>query len=409
VIAVPVFRYKATSMDGELVEGQMEEPDRETVIARIQASGRIPIQAEPVGSLLPSLGRMPRLRRRSRVGQRDLVALTRELSSLLHAGLPLDRALQIMHDVSTDKRMRGLIGRIGDGLREGDSLSESIEAQRDVFSAFYVSMVRAAEASGELGPGLARLGEYLERSRALREKAYSAMIYPALLVAVAAVSLGVILAFVVPKITVLFADLGAALPFSTRVVIGSADLVRGYWWLLPIVILALATYVRRLRSRPASRLRWDRRLLRLPLAGSLLLRMETARLTRSLGTLLANGLPLLRALAISRETLSNRYLAEVVGQAGDMLKEGGGFADTLMSRDVFPRLAVQMIKVGEETGRLEEMLLEVADVYDRETSTAIQRLLSILEPVLIVGLGIVIGGIIMSILVAIVSVNDLPV
>jgi general secretion pathway protein F len=213
----------------------------------------------------------------------------------------------------------------------------------------------------------------------------------------------VILAFVVPKITVLFADLGAALPFSTRVVIGSADLVRGYWWLLPIVILALATYVRRLRSRPASRLRWDRRLLRLPLAGSLLLRMETARLTRSLGTLLANGLPLLRALAISRETLSNRYLAEVVGQAGDMLKEGGGFADTLMSRDVFPRLAVQMIKVGEE------MLLEVADVYDRETSTAIQRLLSILEPVLIVGLGIVIGGIIMSILVAIVSVNDLPV
>lgn len=409
--AVPVFRYKATSLDGQLVEGEMEGEDRAAVIARIQASGRIPIRADPVaGSLLPRLGALPGLRRGgARVGQRELVAFTRELASLLHAGLPLDRALQIMLEVATDPRLRGLIGRIGEGVREGDSLSEAIEAQRDVFSPFYVSMVRAAEASGELGPGLARLGEYLERARSLRDKALSALIYPALLVAVAGISLAVILAFVVPKITVLFADLGAAMPLSTRIVIGSADLVRGYWWLLPLLVLAATAYANRVRSQPAARLRWDRRMLRLPLAGALMLRLETARFTRSLGTLLANGLPLLRALAIARETLTNRYLAQAVAEAGEMLKEGGGFADTLMSRDVFPRLALQMIKVGEETGRLEPMLLEVAEVYDREATTAIQRMLSVLEPVLIVGLGIVIGGIIMSILVAIVSVNDLPV
>jgi general secretion pathway protein F len=403
-----VYRYKAVTVDGDLLEGEMESSDQAGVIAHIQQSGNIPIRAEQART--DGLGALLRrgFVRARRLRPREIALFTQELSSLLHAGLPLDRSLQIMIEVTEDKRLQKLTTDIQEAVRGGAALSAALEAQKGVFSRFYISLIHAAEAAGTLDTSLARLADYLERNKALKDNVVSALLYPAILVSVAATSLIVILTYVVPQFMQLFDDLGRALPLSTQIVIGSAELLRDYGWLLALAGVALVVYVRAQLARPAIRYRWDRRLLRVPLVGDLVRKMDMARLCRSLGTLVANGVPLLAGLAIAKDSLSNRVLSEAVTVAGDSLKAGRGLADQMVSTGLFPALGLQMVKVGEETGQLDEMLLRVADIYDREVATAVQRMLTLLEPVLIVGLGLVIAGIIMSILLAILSVNELP-
>ena len=404
---MPLYRYEAVTPAGELLYGEVEAPDQAAVVARIQQSGQLPIRAEPVvARRLASLLSRKRPATR-RISRRELAVFTRELSSLLHAGLPLDRAFQVIVDVSHDRRVRSLAASIQDAVRGGAALSDALEAHAGVFSRFYVSMIRAAEAAGTLDAGLARLAEHEERSKALRDSVVSALIYPSILVAVAAVSLLVILAYVVPQFTQLFADAGSALPLSTQLVIGAAELLRNYWWLLGAGIAGLVLLVRLQLARPAARYWWDGFVLRLPLAGELVRSIQMARFSRSLGTLLASGVSLLAGLSIVKGILSNRVLSDTLELAAEALKAGRRLTDPLMSAGAFPVLGLQMMKVGEETGRLDEMLLRVADIYDREVAAATQRLLAVLEPILIVGLGVVIGAVIMSILLAIVRVNDL--
>jgi general secretion pathway protein F len=403
-----LYRYKAVTTDGELLQGEMEGSDQAAIIAQIQSSGYIPIRAKRVGAQHFGFRFQPKLLHPRRIARRELAVFTQELSSLLHAGLPLDRALQVMIEVADDKHMRNLIGSIQEAVRGGAAFSDALETHKGIFSRFYVNMVRASEAGGTLDLGLARLVEYLERARALKESVLSALIYPTILVTVSGVSLLIILAYVVPQFTELFAEAGRALPLSTQVVVNTAALLRDYWWLLVLAVMTLALYVRWQLATPWGRYRWDRLLLRLPMVGELIKRMDMARFSRSLGTLLASGIPLLAGLSIVKDILSNRVLSDTLDVAADTLKAGRSLAEQLMSTGLFPALGLQMIKVGEETGRLDEMLLRVADIYDREVTTAIQRMLALLEPILIVGLGLLIAGIIMSILVAIVSVNELP-
>ncbi|MCC8998445.1 MAG: type II secretion system F family protein, partial [Candidatus Contendobacter sp.] len=213
--------------------------------------------------------------------------------------------------------------------------------------------------------------------------------------------------FVVPQFQRLFADAGKALPLATQIVIAVGDGFRHYWWAGGVAILLLTAAMRQQLSQPESRIRWDRWFLRLPLFGDLIAKVETARLSRTLGTLLGNGVSLLNALTIVRETLSNRVLAGALGEVAEHVKTGRGLADPLLESGDFPKLAVQMVRVGEETGQLQEMLLQVADTYDAEVQTAVKRMLTLLEPAMILGLGVIIAGIIMSILVAILSLNDL--
>ncbi|TVR63641.1 MAG: type II secretion system F family protein, partial [Candidatus Competibacteraceae bacterium] len=326
--------------------------------------------------------------------------LTQQLSNLLNAGLPLDRALTILISVTDDAPSKSLLERVQDQVRGGSTLADALEAQ-GTFSRFYLNMVRAGEAGGALEAVLKRLTEFLERSRALRESVSSALIYPLILLSVAALSVIILLTFVVPQFEQLFADAGRALPLATQIVIAAGHGFRYYWWVGLLAILLLATALRRQLNQPESRVRWDRWFLSLPLFGDLIAKVETARLSRTLGTLLGNGVSLLNALTIVRETLSNRVLALALGEVAEHVKTGRGLADPLLEAGDFPKLAVQMIRVGEETGQLQEMLLQVADTYDEEVQTAVKRLLTLLEPALILGLGVVIAGIIMSILVAI--------
>ena len=337
----------------------------------------------------------------------ELGNLTQELATLLRAGLSLDRSLDLLLGMATHPALREVLAHVRDEVRGGAALSAALESRHEVFGRFYVSMIRAGEAGGALTDVLARIATHMERSRELRETVKSALIYPSILVFVAALSIVLLLTLVVPQFSQMFEESGKALPLATRIVISSGDWLRDWGWTLLLGGLAIHQYFRRALAHPARRLRWDARLLRLPLAGGLILRIEVARLARTLSALLDNGVPLLPALGIVRNTVGNLVLAGGIEAAREELKEGRGFGRPLLAQGIFPPLAVHMIMVGEETGGLATMLGRIAEVYDREVQLSVRRLLALLEPAMILGLGLVIGGIILSILLAILQVNTL--
>lgn len=402
------FAYQAVTGDGDERSGLIDAPDQAAAVERLQRQGLIPMSVEQAGAKKNTgfLTQQLSWGKASQHGQ--MMIFTEDLSALLQAGISLDRALVIMLSVTQEDSSKQLIMAVQEGVRKGQSLSVALSAQPDTFSRFYINMVQAAEAAGDLGAGLSDLAVYLERSRELRERTLSALIYPMILLLVAAVSLLIILTYVVPQFEQLFSDMGQALPLATRIVISTARGITDYGLLFLFFLVLLGLYLRYLLQQPEIRLRWDRRSLKLPLWGALSQKLEVARFSRSLGTLAKAGVPLLSALTIARETLLNRALTEVIEVATDRVKEGSTLADPLAESKLFPPLMLQMIQVGEETGQLDQMLLKVADVYDRQVGTAIQRMLTILEPALIVGLGVLIAGIIISILVAILSLNQLP-
>ncbi|MBK7541648.1 MAG: type II secretion system inner membrane protein GspF [Candidatus Competibacteraceae bacterium] len=404
---MPRYRYEAVDAAGEVLRDELEAASADAAIERLRDQGLLPLSVdEAKGGLLRGGLGQPLFSKRRALSRKALGVFTQQLASLLGAGMPLDRALTILIGVAEDERGKALLERVQAKVRGGSTLADALEAQ-GAFSRFYLNMVRAGESGGALETVLKRLNEFLERSQALRETVTSALIYPIILLSVAVLSVIILLTFVVPQFERLFADAGKALPLATQVVIALGNGFRHYWWVGLIVIGSIVTVARRQLNQPDSRARWDRRLLRLPLFGDLIAKVETARLSRTLGTLLGNGVSLLSALTIVRETLSNQILAGALGEVAEHAKTGRGLAEPLLEAGHFPKLAVQMIRVGEETGQLQEMLIQVADTYDGEVQTAVKRLLTLLEPALILGLGVVVAGIIMSILVAILSLNDL--
>ena len=404
---MPLFRYKAVTPTGETQEGDMDGPSQPAVADRLQTMGLIPIRIEEsmrkAGAASKGQGRFGK----SAVTQEDVAVFTQELATLLKAGLPLDRCLEILIGLSVNEPVRQLMAQMREEVRGGASLSKAMEVHPQVFSRFYLNMIRAGEAGGALDVVLQRLNEFMERSRDLRDTVKSALIYPAILVGVAVLSVVVLLMWVVPQFSQMFEESGKALPMPTQIVIAAGDFFRGYWWAMALGGVGVYSWFTRQMQAPASRYQWDKRLLGLPLVGDLVGKLEVARFSRTLGTLLGNGVTLLTALSIVKETLNNTVMSEGLGSVATQLKEGKGLGKPLMENGLFPKLAVHLIMVGEETGKLQEMLIRVADIYDREVHTTVKRMLSLMEPVLILGLGLVIGGIILSILVAILSVNDL--
>lgn len=403
------FSYQAVTAEGESRDGQIEASDKAMAVEQLQKQGLIPMSVEPVTSAGLRSRITLTLPWRGRGQHQRMLTFTEDLSALLQAGIVLDRALVIMASVARDEALAELIGQVQESVRKGRSLSVALGDLPEVFSSFYINMVQASEAAGDIGAGLNDLAIYLERSRALREKTLSALIYPAILLFVSALSLLVILTWVVPQFEQLFEDMGQALPLATQVVISSANFLLDYGIIMLLLLVALGFGLSRLLQQPGFRLNWDRRSLGWPLWGALHQRIEVARFSRSLGTLVSAGVPLLQGLTIARNTLANQALIEQIDVATERVKSGSTLAEPLLASGLFPPLMLQMVQVGEETGQLNQMLLKIADLYDRQVATAIQRTLTILEPLLIVGLGILIAGIILSILVAIMSINQLPV
>ncbi len=404
---MPLFRYKAVSVAGETQEGEMEGLAQTAVVERLQALGLIPIRVEETAARAGSANSAQGLFRKNRVSQDDVAVFTQEIATLLKAGLPLDRCLEILIGLSASEPVRQLMTQVREDVRGGAALSKAMESQQGVFSRFYLNMIRAGEAGGALDVVLQRLTEFMERSKELKETVKSALMYPAILIGVAVLSVVILLMWVVPQFSQMFEESGKALPLPTQIVIGAGDAVRSYWWAMVLGGIGVYSWFARQMREPASRYKWDKRLLGLPLVGDLVGKLEVARFSRTLGTLIGNGVTLLTALSIVKDTLSNTVMAEGLTIVATQLKEGKGLGKPLMETGLFPKLAVHLVMVGEETGKLQEMLIRIADIYDREVHSAVKRMLALMEPVLILGLGLVIGGIIMSILVAILSVNDL--
>jgi len=401
-----LFAYKAVNSLGETEEGVRDAIDEQQLIAALQTEGYIPIRVVPAGAK-SFLGLRLGIKQ-SKLSQKDIALFTGELATLLESGLPLDKSLLVLIDLTEDnERVTKLIGRVLEKVKGGATLADALEKQSGIFSKFYLNMIRAGEAGGSLGEVLARLSEYLERSRELKETVSTALIYPAILLIMSLASLFVMLTFVVPQFSEMFASAGKALPVSTRIVVGLAEWLQSYWWALVLGVVSITGYMNLQLADPLTKKRWDGRFLKLPLAGTIILNKETANISRTLGTLLGNGVSILAALVIVRETVDNLILAAAIQDTEEQLKQGKHLSDALMEKGIFPKMAMQMVKMGEETGRLEEMLLRVATIYDKQLSVAIQRMLALLEPVLIISLGLMIAGIIVSILLAILSVNDL--
>ena len=393
---MPQFRYSALSPAGESITGLMDAASADEVIARLQEAGNLPIEAKrsDTGSGEGLAG----LFRRNALDHTQVLRFTQQLSTLLGAGQPLDRALGILIDLPDSPAARALLTRVRDTVRGGAPLSTALDQQHGVFSRLYINMVRAGEAGGSLQASLARLAEYLERSQALRARLINALIYPLILVVMVGLAILFLLGYVVPQFQAIYEGMDAELPILTRTVLWLGDAVRTGWWLIIGAFAALAWWLERRFRNPTTRRALDAWLMTAPLVGPLIARAETARLARTLGTLVQNGVPLLQALSIARNVLSNRALAETVEAATEAVKGGGGLAHALARSDSFPRLAVQMIQVGEESGALDTMLLKVADAFDSETSHAIDRMLTALVPILTLVMSLIVGIVIMAIL-----------
>ncbi len=402
---MPLFEYKAVAPSGETVQGTMEAASMDMVVLKLQEAGNIPLHAKESGSAGFGFSSL-RLGRRG-MSPREVGEFTQQLSTLLAAGLPLDRSLQVLLELSESERVSRTVREIRDRVREGGSLSDALEEQHGAFNRLFVNMVRAGEVGGTLDVTLARLTEYLERSRDLKDSVVSALIYPILLLVLAAGSLILLLVYVIPQFTPIFEELGGDLPFITKVVLAVGSVLQNFWWAIIGVAVLVVYQFRRMLADPEKRFAWDSRVLSMRWVGDLVGKMETARLTRTLGTLLMNGVPLLAALSIARNVITNTVLRKDVSDAAREVKTGGGLARNLANGERFPRLALQMISVGEETGQLDAMLMKVSDTYDLEVRNTIDRLLSIFTPVVTLLLAVLIGTIVLSVLMAILSINDL--
>ncbi|HET8877157.1 MAG TPA: type II secretion system F family protein [Casimicrobiaceae bacterium] len=411
---MPRYSYRAVTAAGDVSSGELEAANESEIVDRLRDQGLMPMQiAQSLGVAAAgaAVARPPRqsLFAPKRVTRDNVLGITRELATLLRAGLTLDRALELLISLATSLPVAVMLQGIRDEVRGGKALSQALDARRDVFSRFYVNIVRAGEAGGALGTVLARLAETMERNKELRDSVRSALIYPTILIFVAVASIMILLIYVVPQFQSTFAQAGKALPVPTQVVIAVGTFLRNWWWaLIPGAALAVLWFRRRGRVPAIRRVR-DARLLRMPLLGDLIAKVEIARFARTLSTLLANGVTLLAGLAIVKETMGNVVLSTGFDGVIAKLREGKGFGRPMADTGLYPRLATQMILVGEESGRLEEMLSRVADVYDREVATAVKRFLAVLEPVLILGLAVMVGGIVFSILLGVMGMSELVV
>ena len=407
---MPVFSYRAADRAGRTIDGVMEAHDPQGVIERLHREEYFPVRVERadgrprLGGLSLGLGSSPR------VPARDLLTFTQQLSTLLDAGIPLDRALAILADLSVSARLRQIVQDVGQSVRTGSTLADALSRHHPrPFSRLYINTVRAGEKGGVLEAALRRLAEHLEQTRELREALTSAMIYPALLLSVGVGAVIFLMTFVLPRFAGIFSDLHQDLPLPTRVLLAVSHGLTSYWWVLALLVLTALLSWQLLTRSEAGRLAVDRWLLGLPMLGDLLRKIEAGRFARTLGTLLRSGVPLLGALGVAREVAGNRVLAVALGAVQEGAKRGDGLARPMADSGAFPALAIHMVRVGEETGRIEDMLDRVATSYEAEIRVAVRRFIALLEPIIILGLGLVVLGIVLSILLAILSINDLPV
>jgi general secretion pathway protein F len=398
------FRYKAVNAQGAFSEGQVDAVDTPTVLYRLQSMGLIPVSIdEPAGQRAARSKKIYFLH----VSKKDILFFTEELSTLIHAGLPLDRSLAVTAELASKPALRAVIYDVLNQIKGGKSLAESLAAHPRYFTRLYVNMVRAGEAGGVLDVILSRLVEFERSADELRSYLISALIYPILLTSVGIASIGILLYFVIPKFASIFEEMGAAIPPATMAMLWLSKMTRAYWWVAVGSIAATVAAIRYSIQTPRGRRAWDALKLKVPVLGTTVIKMEMARFSRTLGTLLASSVPLIAGVRIVQDIANNKIVAEGISKIADGAKRGEGVSRPMREAGVFPGLAIHLVEVGEETGRLDTMLLQVADVYEKDVKTSIKALTAVFEPAIILVMGIIVGTVVLSMLMAIFSINDI--
>jgi len=398
---VSLFKFRALDAQGVAQNGTLEAKDQDTAVAVLQKRGLLVlhIDAAGMGGLRNALGR-------GMLNGAALVSFTQQLATLLGAGQPLERSLGILLKQPGQPQTRALIERIREQVKAGKPLSAALEEEGSQFSSLYISMVRAGEAGGALESTLRQLSDYLERSQLLRGEVINALIYPAFLVVGVLGSLALLLAYVVPQFVPIFKDLGVPIPLITEVILNLGEFLSAYGLAVLVGLIALIWGMSLRMRDPQRRERRDRRLLGIKIIGPLLQRIEAARLARTLGTLLNNGVALLQALVIARQVCTNRALQAQVAHAAESVKGGGTLASAFGAQPLLPDLALQMIEVGEQAGELDSMLLKVADVFDVEAKRGIDRMLAALVPTLTVVMAAMVAVIMLAIMLPLMSLTS---
>jgi len=402
---MPEFSYKAIKGTGELVQGTLVAETEPALLAQLRRMGCLPIH---VSAKDGSTGASWALLKRRGTSSSDRLGFARQLATLVRAGVPLDRSLSLCRDLAEKPALQAVLAATLKELRSGQSLANSLAANPRFFPPLYVAMMRAGEASGTLPAVLDRLVEFEEFSAELRGYLISALIYPMVLMVVGSVAIAFLLGFVVPRFAQIFEEAGKELPLPTQILMDVSQAFRDYGWIAAVVIIITVVLFARWVRTESGRLRWDQWRLKAPLLGDVSLKLEIARFAKTMGTLLNQAVPIISALRLTREVLSNRRMAAAVEPLIQGVKRGQGLAGPLAETRMFPALAVQLMTLGEQTGKLDSMLLELATIYDREVRVATKRLVALVEPAVILAMGLVVGTIVISTLLAIVSINEVP-
>ncbi len=404
-----LYRYSAISRSGSKLTGEMEAVSRTIVLEDLHKLGHLPVEViESDGAAAAGSARGPSFLS-GRPSPRQITLFTRELSMLLKAGLPLDQTLGFLAKDAGSKRLSRVIGQIGDQVSNGKSFHESLEAQGAIFPPVYVNMMRVAEASGSLDSVLERIATGREKAQKLRSKALSEVLYPCMLVVMAIAAVIIMLTFVVPRFKDMIVNAGTEAPQQARMVIAASDWLLANGQLLAVSLVALAVAIGFAWQQGLGRQQMESLLLRAPLVGSMLRLNLTIHFCRTLGMLLENGVELPAAMKLVRDVIGNRYAARVLDQAYDALRKGRSFLEPLSQSGLFPPVVINMLRVGEETGSLTSSFFHMADMFEEKLETAVQRTFTIFEPVIILLVSVFIAGIIISILGAVISINDLAI
>jgi len=408
---MPLYSYKATDTSGKIVRSVMEADTEVVVVHYLQDKGLIPIRITPASRGVSKAGTILSLDVKTvfqRVASKDVMYFTQDLTALLGAGLPVDRSLKILVESTENIKFKKIIKEILKAIEGGSDLSEAMGRHPEIFSEFYVNMVKAGEAGGVLEAVLERLGLFLETSQELKDYIKSALVYPLFLLFVGGISIIILMTFVIPKFSVIFAGMGSALPVSTKFLLVASDIFRMYWWAIILLGMVLFFSFSSYSRTPKGRIFFDKLKMGVPVIGDLIKKIEVGRITRTLGTLINSGVPILQAILLVKDIINNKVVAGTMDDIYDRVKEGERLSTPLTQSQIFPSLAVHMIKVGEETGNLSGMLLKVADNYEKIVKNLVKRGISLIEPLMILFMGIVVGFIVISMLMAIFSMNDMP-
>lgn len=406
---MPVFEYKALDEKGRPQSGLREADSPRSLRSALRRDGIFLTEVLGQKEAAAAQKREVSVRRflGGRISSEDIAIATRQLAVLVGAGIPLVEALTALVDQVDRERMKRVIGDVKQRVNEGSSLADALASQGRVFSTLYVNMIRAGESSGALDVVLVRLADFTESQSRLRSRIIGALTYPILMVALSSVVLGVLFTVVIPKILKIFEETKVALPWNTRALIAFTTFVHDWWWAaLGALALLLWAFVR-WRRTPAGRAAWDRRVLTLPIFGSLIRQIALARFSRTLATLLKSGVPLLTAMDIVKNIVGNVRLATVIDEARTSIQEGESIAAPLKRSGEFPPLVYHMVAIGERSGELEEMLNNVANAYEAQVETKVGALTTLLEPMMIVLMGLVVAFIVFSILMPILQINTL--